>query len=520
VPGNLVALPPSDRPSIAVLPFTNLSDDEEQDYFAEGLTDDLITDLSKISGLFVIARNSVFTYQGRSVDTRDVARELGVRYVLEGSVRRAGNIVRINAQLIDGSTGSHLWAERYDRPLADIFEIQDQVIENIVAALSVQLTDIERTTVAQPPTSNLEAYDYFLRGETLAYRADLVSANDALEFYQRAMALDPQFADAYAGYARVAVDVLSFDFADSLPSAVARKRAYEAASRAVSLDPGLARSYSVLGLLQMLEGQHETAVNSARKAVALNPNSAESHLNLAVVLIHAGHQDEALREMEAVLRFNPKPPNHVHDYYGLALFMNRRYGEALAALQQEPVGTRSDLHLELLAAVNARLGNQAAARAAIDSLLERWPDSNLAWYRIMFAHYAREEDRMERLEALRLAGLPEWPRGFEDRQGRRLSGEAIDELARGRTWTGQRDGSGPFTQYMQADGRFVERGPDYQLAGTASVKGDMLCMQSPAVLMGREYCGPVVRNPSATPAGRDEYIYPTATSVKRFSAAP
>ncbi len=328
-------LPPSDKPSIAVLPFDNLSNDAEQEYFADGLTDDLITDLAKISGLFVIARNSVFIYKDQGVDIRDVARELGVRYVLEGSVRRAGDNVRINAQLIDGRTGNHLWAERYDRKYADIFAIQDQVIEGIVEALSVQLTETERTEVARLPTENLEAYDFFLRGEKLAYRAEAASAADAIRFYQKAIALDPTFADAYAGYARVAVDVLTYGFLDSLPSAVARKRAYEAAGRALSLNPRLARGYSVLALLQMFESEHENAVASARKAVALNPNSAEAHLNLAVVLVYAGRQDMALQVMETVLRLDPKPPNYVHDYYGLTLYMNQRYADALAALEQD-----------------------------------------------------------------------------------------------------------------------------------------------------------------------------------------
>ena len=516
-PSQSMPEPPSDRPSIAVLPFTNLSADEEQEYFADGLTDDLITDLSKISGLFVIARNTVFTYRDQGHETRDIARELGVRYVLEGSVRRAGDVVRINAQLIDGSTGNHLWAERYDRPLADIFEIQDQVIENIIAALSVQLTDTERSHVASLPTSNLEAYDYYLRGEKLAYRADAVSTRDALNFYQRAIALDRAFAEAYAGYARVAVDVLVFGQDYALPSAVTRKRAYEAASRAVALNPDLARSYSVLALLQMLDNHHEAAVGSARRAVALNPNSAESHLNLAVVLVYAGHHDESLREMETVLRLNPKPPNYVHDYFGLALYMNRRYAEALSALDRQQGGTPSDLNLDLVPAVNARLGRTEAARAAVDRLLERWPDGSLAWYQVLFAHHAREEDRRERLEALRLAGLPEWPLGFVGDPANRLSGAAIEELTGNRTWAGERVGIGPFTQYVQADGRFIERGPDYQVTGTAVIKDDMLCLESPALLLGRQHCGPIYRNPAGAAETRDEFVHPSAYRLKRFS---
>ena len=178
------------------------------------------------------------------------------------------------------------------------------------------------------------------------------------------------------------------------------------------------------------------------------------------------------------------------------------------------------LGLELLAAVNARMGRMDAAKAAIQSILERWPDQCLAWYRVLFAHHAREEDRAERLEALRLAGLPEWPYGFEGDPAFRLTGDAIDALTNGRTWIGERVGSGTFMQYVQANGAFIERGPDYQLVGTVSRKGDMLCLRSPAVLLGRQHCGPIFRNPSGTPEHLDEYTHPNAYALKQFSATP
>ncbi len=161
-----------------------------------------------------------------------------------------------------------------------------------------------------------------------------------------------------------------------------------------------------------------------------------------------------------------------------------------------------------------------AAKAAVQRILERYPDQNLAWYRVLFSHHAREEDRAERLEALRLAGLPEWPFGFEGDPALRLTSDAIDALTRGRTWVGERVGSGAFMQYMQTNGAFIERGPDYQLVGTASRNGDMLCFQSPAILLGRQHCGPLFRNPSGTPEKQDEYTYPNAYALKQFSATP
>jgi adenylate cyclase len=516
----LANAPPMDRPSIAVLPFSNLGNDPDQEYVADGLTDDLITDLSKISGLAVIARNSVFTYKDRAVDIREAARELGVRYVLEGSVRRAGQAVRINAQLIDGETGAHLWAERYDRGYADIFAIQDEVIRNIVGALSVRLTETERTDVEALPTGSLEAYDYFLRAEKLAYRADPLSAADALRLYQRAIALDPGFADAYAGYARVAVDVLTFSLADNLPSAVARKQAYEAASRAAALNPRSARSYSVLALLQMLEGQHESAIESARRAVALNPSSAEVHLNLAVVLVYAGRPEEALGAMDTVLRLNPKPQNYVHAYHGLTLFMNGREAEAVAAVEQDRDARSSDVGLEVLAVANARLGRREAAREAVDAMLARWPSQNIAYYRALYAHHARAEDLAARLNALRLAGLPAWPFGFEGDPALRLDGAAIDALIRDRSWTGERVTDGMFATFFPANGGFVERGVDSQFSGTAARRGDELCITSPAIMLDRPLCGPVFRSPSGDREGQDAYSYVNGFWLKHFTVSP
>ena len=221
------------KPSIAVLPFVDLGQKADQDYFAEGLTDDLITDLSKISGLLVIARNSSFSFRDRSLDISEIAKQLNVHYVVEGSVRRDGDSVRINVQLIDAEAGSNIWAERYDRDYSKIFVLQDEVIGRIVEALSVRLTEGEKAQIARLPTGNLEAYDFYTRAEQKAYVVDFTSLGEALSLYQKAIKLDPAFADAYSGYARATVDVLGFDYQPLMLSAVARQRAYEAAGRAL-----------------------------------------------------------------------------------------------------------------------------------------------------------------------------------------------------------------------------------------------------------------------------------------------
>ena len=267
----------------------------------------------------------------------------------------------------------------------------------------------------------------------------------------------------------------------------------------------------------MLDSQHEEAVASARKAVALAPNGAEAYLNLAIVLVYAGLHDDALRAIATVLRLNPKPPRQVHEYQAFVLYMNDRYADALEALGKGADEAIGDLGLETLAGANARLGRLDEARAAIKIMLQRTPDDNIARHRVVNAHHARAEDLTQRLEALRLAGLPEWPYGFQGDSTRQLKGEAIDALTFARTWTGERIRWGPFTQYVDAEGAFIERGPNMQVTGTASRRGDLLCLQFPAISLGRSQCGPIYRNPTGTRENHDEYSYLNAYEVKQFS---
>jgi TolB-like protein/class 3 adenylate cyclase/cytochrome c-type biogenesis protein CcmH/NrfG len=500
-----------DKPSIAVLPFDNLSGEPEQEYFSDGITDDLITDLSKISGLFVIARNSAFAYKGKPVKIRQVAEELGVRYVLEGSVRKADNRVRINAQLIDATTGGHLWAERYDRRYTDIFELQDEVIGKIVSALTVKLTGVEQAQLARRPTDNLEAYDYYLRAERDVYSEDYSLLSETLSLYEKAIALDPNFAEAYAGYARAAVDVWRLGYDNVLASPVARKRAYEAADRALALDSKIPRAYSVLGILQAVDGRHDEAIESARKALSLGPNSADAYVNLAVVLMFSGRPTESLAAMETALRLNPKPPLGVYGYYGAVLFINRQYEKALEPL--EKARAASYVAREHLAMTYAQLGRLDDAKAEIADLL---PDTNLSWYRISYAHYKREEDRARLLDALRKAGVPEWPFGYEGRVKDRLDGNSIKTLALGRTWVGHNHAGLQFIQEISADGKFAYRSVQSFITGQASVQGDMFCLKS-EYLMGRDRCGYVYRKPGGTRAEKNEYVYVGATALMFFS---
>jgi adenylate cyclase len=513
------ALPLPDKPSIAVLPFGNLGLESEQGYFAQGLTDDLITDLSKISGLLVIARNSTSAYQGSSTDVRDVAAQLGVRYVLEGSVRRSGESVRINVQLIDGATGANVWAERYDRAYAEIFVLQDEVIRRIVEALSVRLTESEKTQIARLPTRSLEAYDKYTRAEQKVYDLSAQSIGEALSLYQTAIALDPQFADAYAGYARSLVDVVSFDYQPVLVNAVARQQAYEAAGRALELNPQTARAYAVLGILQSLDDEHDAAIASVQKAVTLAPNSADAMLNMAIVLIYAGQQPEALAAMERVLQLNPKPQAQVYDYYALALFMNKRYEEAVQAVRQAGATMKSDLALEVLAMAYARLGRTEDTHKALEALMERLPAANFTATRVIYGHHRRQDDLDNRVNALRDAGVPEWPYGFHGSSADRLDGAAIRALATGKTWVGHQHGGAPFVMQVTAMGEYAQRGPQGLIAGKVTFEGDLMCMQSGAVAVGRKFCSPLYRNPGGSREGQDEYVFPDVATIWYFTVA-
>jgi adenylate cyclase len=515
------ALPLPDRPSIAVLPFDNLSDDPEEEYFADGLTDDLITDLSQLSGLFVIARDSAFTYKQQPVDVREVARELGVRYVLEGTVRRAGERIRINAQLIDGTTGGHVWAERYDRDYADIFAVQDQVLEEIVGALSVQLTESEQTQVTRLPTRSLEAYDFYLRAEQELHNPAVETGLfRALELYQKAISLDGEFADAYAGHARAALFLRTNSYDIILPGTVARQRLYEAAGHALALNPELPRARAVLAEAQSVDGEHEAAIDSARLAVAFGPSDAEAHATLASVLAYAGQPEQAVEAAETALRLNPKPPASVLLIAGLALVLDEQYDRAIEALEQaRDLASGMNEPVQFLAMTYALAGRHEQAKHEIEVLLQRIPSVNVHFYRVMYAHHRRSEDLARRLDGLRMAGLPEWPYGYPDRAEQRLDGAQVSALTFGHTWQGQDRSGEPFLLQIGEDGTTAYRNPNSLRTGRVSLQDNRLCDLSGDFLLGRANCGYLYHDPSSVGGTKYEYVYVNAFSLMHFSVA-
>jgi TolB-like protein/Flp pilus assembly protein TadD len=323
-----VPLPLPDKPSIVVLPFDNMSKDPEQDYFSNGITDVLTSDLSRISSLFVIARNTAFTYKGKAVNMQDIRKELGVRYVLEGSVQKAGEQVRIVAQLVDTTTDAHVWSERYDRPFKDIFALQDEIVQKIVMTLKLQLTLQEQGYFVRKHTDNLEAYDAYLRGMEYNSRFTKEANAQARQLFEKAIALDPQYAEAYAWLGRTYL--LAWDWRWSADPQTL-ERALALAQQAVALDDSLPVAHSNLSTVYALKQQSDQAIAEGERAIALDPNNADSCAWQADTLNLAGRPEEALRSVQQAMRLNPRYPPLYSFELGQADLLTGRYAEAITA---------------------------------------------------------------------------------------------------------------------------------------------------------------------------------------------
>jgi TolB-like protein/Tfp pilus assembly protein PilF len=383
--------------TIAVLPFTNMSSDPEQEYFADGLAEDLITDLSKIPGLLVIARNSSFTYKGRPVDIRSVARELSVRYVIEGSVRRAATRIRINAQLIDASDNSHLWADRFDRDLADIFVLQDEVVGRIVEALADALPSARR--LASRRATNLDAYDLFVRGRVLVTQS--VEGNrTARPLLERAVEIDPGFAEAHAWLA------MSHHFAWAYWGEATERHpvlALAAAQRAVSLDPEDAVAHAILADVLIFAGRAEEGAAELAAALRINPNHADAWTFLGQLRAFEGSAVEGIDYLRKALRLNPYPPGWYYWLLGLAQYAAGRYEDAADTLRHE--ATRGMGSQRILAAALAQLGRLEEAKAEAGQFLASHPHFSMQHWADT-QPFRHETDRQHFIDGYVKAGLP------------------------------------------------------------------------------------------------------------------
>ncbi|RWO79504.1 MAG: tetratricopeptide repeat protein [Mesorhizobium sp.] len=509
------------RPSVAVLPFANLSGDPSQDYFADGITEDLITDLAKLSGLDVIARNSVFAYKGKPLVLEDVGRDLGVRFVVDGSVRRTGDQIRLNAQLIDIATGDNLWADRFDRGIAEVFAVQDEMGREIAKALGVQASAAESERMARPPTANLEAYDTYLRAEREARTGRGDGLREALALYEKAQKLDPAFAEAFAADARLSVYLWRTASDDIIQSALARKRAYEKASRALELDSEFSSPYAVLGIMQVMDRRYEDAIISAERAVALGSGDAATQIAVGYIQLFAGNHNEAALAVETALKLDPNLAPIDREVVGVVFLLLGDTKKAIETLERarDDAPEAGSLRI-LLAAAYARAGRSEDAKAAIADglrLVARTESSarlrSLEAFRNLYAHLRNAEDLSPIIDALRQAGLPEWPFGFTADEHARLNGAEIASLVVGKTLKGNLEPDGlPAIMQIEQDGTAVFRTMTRMITVRVYVDRDLLCEQSEN-LFGRPICGPVYRRRDAAGNG---YSYVNVGMVFHF----
>ena len=400
-------LPLPDKPSIIVLPFANMSNDPEQEYFSDGLTEDITTDLSRIASLFVIARNSAFTYKGKATKVQDISHEMGVRYVLEGSVRKADGQVRITTQLIDATTGYHLWSERYDRPLTELFILQDEIRQKIVFALKVKLTPEEQERFQRAPTNNLEAYDFYLRGRELSLRALQEESQElneqARQRYEKAIELDPQYAGAYAWLGWTYFQDWFYQWNKDRTQSL--ERAFALAQQAVALNDSFSLPHWILGVVYLWKKQHDQAIVEGERAVALDANDTDSYVSLGNTLVFAGRPEEGIKLIEKAMHLNPRYPPRYLNLLGLAYRKAGRCEEALVPLKKALTLSPNfgPVHFNVTVCY-AELGRLEEAQVEVAEILRINPNASLENVRRIMP-YKDPADIERDLAALRKAGL-------------------------------------------------------------------------------------------------------------------
>ncbi len=396
-----------DKPSIAVLPFDNMSGDSEQEYFTDGITEDIITALSRFRWFFVIARNSTFTYKGKAVHVKQVAQDLGVRYVLEGSVRKAGNRVRITAQLIDASTGHHVWAERYDRDLEDIFAVQDEITENIVTSVGPEFFSAEMQRAQRKEVRSLDAWDYVMRASSHHSRYTRKDVAEAQRLLRKAIELDPMSAEAFCLLAFTHLMQVQFGWSESVVQSI--QEATKAAQSGVAIDDRDAWAHTALGMVDLISKRYDNAVRRLERAIALNPNLANAYGGLGQALALAGEYNGAVTQINKAIRLSPRDPFMVYwfGHLGLASFVEERYADACdwgsKAIQENP---RFPGGHRLLASSYGQLGRVKEAATELKELLLLMPGMTADDVRRQVP-FRKPRDMERYIDGLRKAGLKE-----------------------------------------------------------------------------------------------------------------
>jgi TolB-like protein/tetratricopeptide (TPR) repeat protein len=399
------ATPPAlpEKPSIAVLPFTNMGSDAEQEYFADGISEDIITALSQSRWLFVIARNTSFVYKGKAVDIKQIGRALGVRYVLEGSVRKAGNRVRITAQLIEAATGTHLWSQRYDRDLADTFAVQDEITESVVGAIEPELLNVERQRSTRKNPEQMDAWDHYARGMWHFHQFNPEDSVRAERLMRRAIEIDPTFAQGYMGLARILNNRVLFEWSEDIDGDL--RGAYASARRAIELDDKDPYGHYILAWPSLLLREHESAVAEAQRAIDLTPNFALAYFMLGVTRVFLGRFEQSADPFQRAMRLSPHEPLTFFfaNHRALAEYHQGRYEEA-ARVARSGLGMRaSHMLYRTLAASYGQLGRAEEARTALNDLRRLMPkDAERRWE--VTNPYIDPAHRAQFIDGLRKAG--------------------------------------------------------------------------------------------------------------------
>lgn len=392
------------KPSIAVLPLVNMSGDPEQEFFADGLTEDIITELSRFRDLFVIARNSTFLYKGRAVNIREVARQLGAAYVVEGSVRKAGNRVRVTVQLIDAESGRHLWAERYDRQLEDIFAIQDELTSAIVAVLPGRVEAAARERARPQRTGNMAAYECVLTGKILHHRNTAADNAEALRMLDRAIDLDPKYAHAHAWKACTLGQAWVRGYLTDRQAVW--NQVMGELQTALALDDCDSDVHRILAACHIVSHNFDLAQYHQERALALNPNDDLIVVQQGEILTWLGRPEEGIEWIRKAMRLNPYHPERYWNHLGRACLAARRYAEAIEAFKR--ISAPDHTHCAFLAGAAARLGDSAAAAGHAGDVLRLDPRFSVTGY-VATLHYREEADRQHHRESLLMAGLPDSP---------------------------------------------------------------------------------------------------------------
>jgi adenylate cyclase len=398
-----MAFPLPDKPSIAVLPFVNMSGDSKEEYFSDGITEEIITALSKVPYLFVISRQSTFTYKGKPVKVKQVSEELGVRYVLEGGVRKEGNKVRITAQLIDALTGHHLWADRYDRDLKDIFALQDEITMKIITAMQVKLTVGELANLWAEGTKNLDAYLKCMEAYTNYLRTTKEGNALGKKLAEEVIALDPKYPRGYVLLAQIYLWDILLGTTESPEKSLAKAK--DLAEKAIALDNSESTAQGILGSIYLMSRQHDKAVIQVERAISLNPNDAFNRIRLGFVLLNSGRPQEAISALKNSRRLNPIPSQQYYFQLVTAYRLSGQYKEAVEtgeeALRQVP--NNINIYLQLGAAY-MMMGREEEARAAAIEVMKINPRFSLDWY-AKTIYFKNQNDIDKTIDALRKAGL-------------------------------------------------------------------------------------------------------------------